>query len=74
MVFQYKSKTNQGSWSETYLQKAMHEVREDKESINATAIKYGIPYATLHRHLKSSSLKKKLGRFTPIFTLGKEQE
>lgn len=72
MVFKYKRKTNQASWSEETLRKAMKEVKEG-QSINATATKYGIPYVTLHRHLKSGSTVKKLGRFATIFTPDQEQ-
>ncbi|GBP80083.1 hypothetical protein EVAR_22006_1 [Eumeta japonica] len=35
---------------------------------------YNIPYATLHRHIKSGSLRKKLGRFVPVFNPEEEEE
>uniref|UniRef100_A0A2A4JLU0 DDE-1 domain-containing protein n=1 Tax=Heliothis virescens TaxID=7102 RepID=A0A2A4JLU0_HELVI len=56
------------------MKKAMQEVTEQKQAVKTTATKYGIPRATLQRHLKSGSSKKKLGRFTAIFSEEQEKE
>lgn len=55
MVNKYKRKSQQGSWSEDVMRKAIQEVTELKNAIKSTAIKYGIPRATLQRHLKTGS-------------------
>ncbi|XP_011884001.1 PREDICTED: uncharacterized protein LOC105571140, partial [Vollenhovia emeryi] len=61
MVFQYKRKTDQATWTETNLKRAMDAVNEKKESITSAAKKYQIPYTTLQRHMKSGNCTKKLG-------------
>lgn len=58
MVNKYKRKTEQGSWSEDAMVKAIQEVKQFKKSVKSTATKYGIPRATLQRHLKTGSSKK----------------
>lgn len=74
MVNKYKRKSDQGLWSEIAMKKAMQEVTELNKAIKTTATKYGIPRATLQRHLKSGSCIKKLGRFTSVFSEKQEQE
>lgn len=72
MVYKYKRKTDRASWSEENLKKAMLEAQIS--SITASSKKYGIPYATLYRHLQKGSAKKKLGRFETIFTPKEEED
>ncbi|XP_049881876.1 uncharacterized protein LOC126377877 isoform X2 [Pectinophora gossypiella] len=74
MVNKYKRKTQQCSWTESTMKKAIQEVVEMKKAIKTTATKYGIPRATLQRHLKTGSCKKKLGRFTTVFSAEQELE
>lgn len=74
MVNKYKRKSTQGSWSEILMENAIREVAELKKNIKSTAAKYGIPRATLQRHLKTGSSKKKLGRFTTVFSEEQELE
>lgn len=45
-----------------------------KTSINGAAKKYGINLSTLQRHVKKGFPKKKLGRFTTVFTAAQELE
>lgn len=54
------------------MKKAMQEVKELKKPIKSTATKYGIPRATLQRHLKAVSCKKNW-RAT-VFSEGEELE
>lgn len=74
MVNKYKRKTLQAAWEETTMKKALGEVRELHNSVKSTAKKYGIPRSTLQRHLQSGSAKKKLGRYTTVFTPEEEKE
>lgn len=60
MVFNYKRKSNRAAWSEETLGKAIRAVKEDRQSINSTAKKFGIPFTTLQRHVKSGKTSKKL--------------
>lgn len=66
MVFTYIRKTERASWSESTMNAAINDAK--KSSIKAASSKYGIPYSTLQRRVKTGSSTKKLGRFTPIFT------
>lgn len=72
MVYNYKRKTDRASWSEETLKRAMRETHTG--SITSASKKYGIPYATLYRHLKVGSSKKKLGRFETVFTSNEEAD
>lgn len=72
MVYTYKRKTDRANWSEETLAKAMEEAKKTSK-LQASKM-YGIPYATLHRHIKSGSSKKKLGRFVSVFTPEEEEE
>uniref|UniRef100_A0A2H1VWF9 SFRICE_015897 n=1 Tax=Spodoptera frugiperda TaxID=7108 RepID=A0A2H1VWF9_SPOFR len=60
MVFHYKRKTNRAAWSEDTLVRAVKAVKDDGQSINSTAKKFGIPFTTLQRHVKSGNKSKKL--------------
>lgn len=72
MVNKYKRKTSNASWDENVMKLAMEEA--SKTSVNAAAKKYGINLSTLQRHVKKECPKKKLGRFTTIFTDSQEIE
>lgn len=72
MVNKYKRKTNQGAWSEVAMQNAMEDSK--KTSVLAAAKKYGIPLATLQRHLKKGSCTKNLGRYRRVFNDVQEAE
>lgn len=74
MVNKYKRKTSQASWDEDVMAKAINDIKEKRGSVNSIATKYNIPRTTLRRHLKSGTSKKKLGRFTTVFTLEQEEE
>lgn len=74
MVFKYMRKSDRAAWSEETLEKALKAVKDDKQSINSTAKKFGIPFTTLQRHVKSGKKSKKLGRFTPVFSPEQEGE
>ena len=54
------------------MKKAIEETKE--EGVRTVSARYGIPYGTLYRHVQSSKVKKKLGRFQPIFSSKQEQE
>lgn len=56
MVYTYKRKTDRASWSDENLAKAVEEAKKTSK-LNASKM-YGIPYATLHRHIASGSTKK----------------
>lgn len=71
MVYKYQRKTNQGNWDVKDMENAIREATAG--SINAVASKYGIPYATLYRHIKKGSAEKKLGRFKPVFSPEQEK-
>jgi len=71
MVYKYKRKTDRANWSEESLAKAIKEAK--KTSVLKASKIYSIPYATLHRHIKSGSSKKKLGRFESVFTSEEEE-
>nr|CAH7769355.1 unnamed protein product [Callosobruchus chinensis] len=66
MVYNYKRKTDRAAWSEINLKNAMLEA--ERSAILTASKRYGIPYATLHRHMKSGSSEKKLGRFKKVFS------
>lgn len=72
MVYKYKRKTDRANWSEDILKKAMVEAKNT--SILRASKSYGIPYATLYRHIKSGSSQKKLGRFQTVFSTEEENE
>ncbi|XP_046968875.1 MFS-type transporter clz9-like [Vanessa cardui] len=72
MVYTYKRKTDRANWSQENLAKAMEEAKKTSK-LRASKM-YGIPYATLHRHIESGSSKKKLGRFESVFTPEEEKE
>lgn len=74
MVFNYKRKSNRAAWSEETLDRAVRAVKDDGQSINSTAKKFGIPFTTLQRHVKTGNNSKKLGRFTPVFSPEQEEE
>lgn len=64
----YKRKTNQGAWDESMMAEAIKDVQKKHCSVKVVAVKYGILRTTLRRHLKKGCAKKKLGRFTTVFT------
>nr|CAH7744558.1 unnamed protein product [Callosobruchus chinensis] len=66
MVYNYKRKTGRAAWSEIDLKNAM--IGTERSTILTASKRYGIPYATLHRHMKSGSSEKKLGRFKKVFS------
>ncbi|CAK1602055.1 unnamed protein product [Parnassius mnemosyne] len=70
MVNNYIRKTSRASWSEETMKTAIVEAK--KSSIKSASQKYGIPYTTLQRHVKSNSSIKSLGSFKPVFN--EEQE
>lgn len=72
MVYNYTRRTLRASWSERTMREAINEAK--KSSIKGASVKYGIPYSTLQRRVKTGSSIKKLGRFTPIFTEAEELE
>lgn len=72
MVYNYKRKTDRAKWSEDNLKRAILEA--NRSSILNGSRMYGIPYATLHRHVKSGCTEKKLGRFSTVFTPEEETE
>lgn len=74
MVYKYIRKTNQGSWSEDNLKQAIQSIQDKTLSITGASKTYGIPFATLYRHFHKGNTKKKLGRFTPVFTSDQESE
>lgn len=74
MVFNYKRKSNRAAWSEETLHEAVRAVKDDGQSINTTAKKFGIPFTTLQRHVKTGTNSKKLGRFRPVFSPEQEEE
>ncbi|KAJ8944295.1 hypothetical protein NQ318_021224 [Aromia moschata] len=56
------------------MQLALADINENKLSIRAASRKYGIPYTTLTDHKKTVSPKKKLGRFTNVFSADEERD
>nr|CAH7743150.1 unnamed protein product [Callosobruchus chinensis] len=72
MVYNCKRKTDRVAWSETNLKNAM--IEAERSTILTASKRYGIPYATLHRHIKSGSSEKKLGRFKKVFSDEEEAE
>ncbi|XP_069361550.1 jerky protein homolog-like isoform X1 [Maniola hyperantus] len=72
MVNNYKRKTSNASWDENVMKLAMEEAR--KTSAKGAARKYGISVSTLQRHIKKGCPKKKLGRFTTVFTECQEKD
>jgi len=74
MVRNYQRKTKQQAWSVDDLNTAVAAVRNN-ESVRGAAKKFGIPRATLQRHLKNTvQTPGKLGRFRPVFDSVFEQE
>ena len=53
------------------MKKAIEEAKE--EGVSTVSARYGIPYGTLYRHIQSGKVKKKLGRFQPIFLVSKNK-
>jgi len=51
MLYKFVRETNEGSWNEKDIGKAIQEAA--LVSLNAKVLKYGIPYAMLYRHGKS---------------------
>nr|CAH7722954.1 unnamed protein product [Callosobruchus chinensis] len=49
-------------------------IEAERSTILTSSKRYGIPYATLHRHMKSGSSEKKLGRFKKVFSDEEEAE
>lgn len=74
MVNKYKSKTNQGSWDENLVARAIKEVNEKQGSVKFIACIYNIPRTTLRRHILTGSATKKLGRYKAVFTPQQEEE
>ena len=74
MVHHYKRKSNRGSWCELDMERALQEVQEASTSIAAASRQYSIPLGTLHRHLKTGSTKKVLGRYKTVFSPEMELE
>lgn len=73
----YKRRTNQQEWSEEAMKSAMTAVLSGSLSQNKAALQFKIPVASLNRRIKSGKTaeeasKKKLGRFTTIFTTEEE--
>lgn len=72
MVYKYVRKSERGSWTVDNLKKAMEEAKNS--SINKASKMYRMPYGTLHRHIKSQSTEKKLGRYTKVFSDEEERQ
>lgn len=72
MVNKYKRKTQNASWDEAIMSRAMEEAA--KGTVSGAAKKFGINLSTLQRHIKKGCPKKKLGRFTTVFTDFQETE
>lgn len=75
----YKRKSNQNAWSEQAMKGAIRAVRAGEMTQNAAAVHYQVPVATLNRRIKSGKgeddgSKKKLGRFSTIFTPVQEND
>lgn len=70
MVYNYKRKTDRAKWSEDNWKRVILEA--GRTSILNGSRMYGIHYATLHRHVKSGCIEKKLGRFSTVFTQKKK--
>jgi hypothetical protein len=75
MVFKYKRKTNRAQgWTEEAMYRAMNAINEKEYSIRGAAVRFGIPYPTLRKHVITQSSKKELGRFRPVFSDDMEQQ
>lgn len=74
MVFKYKRKSARASWLEESLERAVKLVKEEGKSINSAAKKLGIPFTTLHQHLKSVNFVQKLGRYVSVVTPEQEED
>lgn len=78
MVRVYKRKSGRGSWSTEDMERALNCVISGRSAIRDVADNFGIPRETVRRRLvelKSGVLlKKKLGRFDPVFPPELEQE
>ncbi|CAB3262426.1 unnamed protein product [Arctia plantaginis] len=67
-------KRKRGSgWSQTDLQNALDDIKNNRISERAAALKYNIPRRTLKNHIKSGSVVKRLGR-KAVFTDTQEKE
>ena len=75
MVRNYKRKTDMASWSLETMQSALTDIRLNQVSLRQAEQKYGIPHATIRRHLvKSVKNPGKLGRFRCILNEEYEAE
>ncbi|XP_030753742.1 uncharacterized protein LOC115880607 [Sitophilus oryzae] len=75
MVFKYKRISSRGdSWSEQTMSLALNDLKQGKISIRGASKKYGIPYSTLADHKKLNTSKKKLGRYSKVFSEAEEKE
>nr|CAI5865864.1 unnamed protein product [Callosobruchus analis] len=72
MVYNYKRKTARVAWSEINLKNAT--IEAERSRILTASKRYGIPYATIHRHMQSGSSEKKLSRFKKVFSGEEEAE
>lgn len=72
MVYAYKRKTDQGSWTTDAMLRAMCRVREEGLAIREAVGRYEVPGSTLQRHLKTNNPNKQLGRFRPVFSVPQE--
>ncbi|CAG4934089.1 unnamed protein product [Parnassius apollo] len=67
-------KRKRGSgWSQTDLQNALDDIKNNQMSERAAALKYNIPRRTLKNHIKSGSVVKRIGR-KAVFTDTQEKE
>jgi hypothetical protein len=74
-VFKYKRKTNRAQgWTEEAMYRAINAINEKEYSIRGAAVRFGIPYPTLRKHVITQSSKKELGRFRPVFSDDMEQQ
>jgi hypothetical protein len=75
MVFKYKRKTNRAQgWTEEAMYRAINAINEKEYSIRGAAVRFGIPYPTLRKHVITQSSKKELERFRPVFSDDMEQQ
>ena len=77
MVRHYHRTTSRSSWSEKSIANALKEINDKGMSVKSAAQAYGIPRATLTRHLKkkvSVPGKKKLENFSIVFSPQTEEQ
>lgn len=75
MVFKYHRKSARGeTWTEEKMSLALNDINQRKISVRGASKKYGIPYSTLSDHKKSNSPKKKLGRYSKVFSEEEEKK